>query len=1015
MIEKILQGKGVIVILVLLLAVALAPWYTMDYQIPRPRPHYEKKPSLPDLPTAFTGRSNEVRKLVHYLVTDHVSVVAVTGGPGYGKSSVTIVSSHELVKLGIPVYYVSLSEVDSIKTFIMALMHAIDGKLTEHLPEKGELLFWVSSLQTKTVVILDNADLLTLWQTELRNNFQKLLKDAVARSTYFHLVVTTRYRIKVANDFEEVHLDPLNSTEAVALLSRLVKSEQPRNKKDISSSDVHLHDIANKTGGIPLALKVVGVLLKSGIVSTAEVLNELAVDPLHALSRESFSPDEQLTRCFNISYKYLSQAMRKCLIYASRFPGTFDRRARDAIVANMTGDAHCLDQLVDRSLVEYSSMEERYTMHCLLRNFVTNSVTERPPKHKYFHLFCSHFILLLSVRITEARTGDVDNLYATITADYHNFLHLLHIYTNVSRDHPVVPHKEMLLFANQAFDVMKSRFPWERLVEWWTAVLKNVCRMVNTSEFELLAPPFLQLSTKFGNLLMCHKQYRLAGDILLFTDQCVCKDIILADSFTTCQHSQAQSYTSLLNALVKTYEEDGVVHRALEVRERLHSCIDSAPNKKPEELITENFCTVGIRYLREKHAQSKDFHSALQLFDAHYKCSGHLEDGTDELITMLENAPGYQSYDQFAKAFRIAKRCNMVGKYRKETVWLIKAAKFLETTSIKMKEVIMIAIQFRLTRLQWRVYNDAKKAVKHGRAAYTLAIKYPNEHADIFKTSLRLGDILHQIDGRQSEAGFYFNEALKHLPFVHADQEIIYHYQNYAELHLISIHFRTGEHRQCIQHYGQWASLELASASDHAHKIVDALFSESVSSLEKTASSLAVVDNSLDWFLGDSSIAKKFISAFMQKAHDSTIFYARLVALSIFTIAGVILGLMIVPCISCIGFRIGITTLKHIPSRIAYFIYLPFFSFHYFLFYTLIRHRLWVPHKLPIFPADFAFICMMALIMYIDLGIMIACLTSSFGLYFLHEQATFVYTPSLYYNMSMYLEDEHVYNAFVLP
>lgn len=1007
--EKFLQGKGILMALMLLLAVALAPWFMMKYQAPH------SEPSLPDIPTAFTGRSDEIQRLTRYVAKEHISIVSVTGGPGYGKSSVAIVSSHELVRLGIPVHYVSLSEENSIEAFVMAFIHATARrKKTEQMPEKDEIFSWVSSLDTKTVVILDNADLLTLNETDLSNNFSKLLKDAVAKSSYIHFVVATRYRFKYANDFAEIHLSALNSADALTLLRCVVlPSKQTGNKIDSSLEDDHLKGIANRTGGIPLAIKVVGELVKSGIVSTAEVLDELAADPLHALSRESFPPDEQLKRCFSLSYKYLSPIMRKCLIYASRFPGTFDRHARDAIITIMTGDAHCLDQLVDRSLVEYSAVEERYTMHSLLRTFVANSVTERPPKQKYYRLFCRRFIHLLSTHITEARTGgEVDHLYTTITVDYHNFLHVLHIYTNEStRDHPLVAHKEMLLFANQAFDVMKSMFSWEPLMDWWTAVLKSICRKVDASEFELLAPQFLQLSTKFGNLLLHYKQYQLAGDILLFADLCVSKDTYLAYSFATCQHPQADTYTHMLQALMKVHEEDGLVHRALRVRERLHHCVDSAPDKKPEELIPDDFCTVGITYLQEKHSQRKDFNSALQLFDAHFKCFAILDEGVDKWIKMLEDAYDYQLFlhTHLAGALGIAKRCNKLRKYRKESIWLLKVVKFVELTVFEGKEFLLFSIHFRLAHLHWSVSDNAKEAVEHGKAAYYHAIKYDRiyKHFFIWMASLRLADILHQIDGSQSEAGFYFEEALKHAPFVRWMPESVYQYQRFAELHLISIYHHAGQHGQCIQHYGQWAKLGAKSASNHVRKIVDTLFSEPVR--EANVNSLVVKDSSLDWLLGDINIAKRFMDAFVQKAQYSTMYYAKV----FFGI--LVLGFALAVLINNLMMCAWIFFLALLFTRIANFFFLSHFSFHYFLYHALTKKQVWAPQQLPQLHPSIKLIYIIVLLLCTVCGVLIVGLTSLFGLFLIGEQVVFVYSPSsLYHNMSMNLVDKAFYDYFCL-
>ena len=997
-------------VLMLLLAVALAPWYTMKHQVP----HSEKKPSLPDIPIAFTGRSDEIQRLIHHVVTEHIGIVSVTGGPGYGKSSVAIVSSHELLRLDIPVYYVSLLEENSIEAFVMAFMHATDRrKKTEQMPQKDEFFSWVSALDTDTVVILDNADLLTLRRTDLRNSFLKLLKDAVAGNSYIHFVVATRYRFKYANDFAEIHLSALKNADALTLLRCVVLPlKQTSNKRDGSLEDENLKGIANRTGGIPLALKVVGELVKSGIVSTAEVLDELAADPLHALSRESFPPDEQLKRCFSLSYKYLSPIMRKCLIYASRFPGTFDRHARDAIITIMTGDAHCLDQLVDRSLVEYSAVEERYTMHSLLRTFLASCVTERPPKHKYYRLFCRRFIHLLSTCITEARTGgEVDHLYTTITVDYHNFLHVLHIYTNeTARDHPLVAHKEMLLFANQAFDVMKFMFPWAPLMDWWTAVLKSICRKVDASEFELLAPQFLQLSTKFGNLLLHYKQYQLAEHILLFADQCVSKDIYLAYSFATCQHPQADTYTSMLQALMKVHEEDGLVHKALRVRERLHHCVDSAPDRKPEDLIPDNFCTVGITYLQEKHSQSKHFNSALQLFDAYLKCYGILDEGVNSWIKMLEEAYNYQQYSHtnLEVALGIAKRCKKVRNYRKEADWLMKAVKFMEfiLAPLEDKCLILFAIHFRMTYLHWSVFDNAEKALEHCKLAYSLAVKYTHIHLHILKASMRLADMLNQIDGSQSEAGFYFEEALKHFPFLTGNPEDIYAYQKFAELHLVSIHFNAGEHIKCFQHYGQWANLEKTNALGQARKIVNTLFSEPVSA---NVRSLAVVDSSLDWLLGDVRMARKFLDAFVQKAQDSTVYYAKEVVIILVFCCALAVAFYISMACACFTFFTLLFT------QIAYFISMSHFCFHYFLYHALTKKQVWAPRQLPQLHPTIRRMYGITFLLCTVCGALMVGLTSFFGLYLVTEQVVTVYSPSSLYNMSMNIEDYYFYDRLHLP
>ena len=112
--------------------------------------------------------------------------------------------------------------------------------------------------------------------------------------------------------------------------------------------------ISNVIGGIPLAIRIVDDLMKSGESPVTELLEEFSIDPVSTLSDNRFTPDEQLKRCIDLSYNYLHPVGQRCFLFAAHFPGSFDHQAKVHIFSNLTSDAHCLHQLVDRSLVEYS-------------------------------------------------------------------------------------------------------------------------------------------------------------------------------------------------------------------------------------------------------------------------------------------------------------------------------------------------------------------------------------------------------------------------------------------------------------------------------------------------------------------------------------------------------------------------------------------------------------------------------------------------------------------------------------
>ena len=134
-----------------------------------------------------------------------------------GKSSVAIAASHWLMMHNIPVCYVSLSEADSIETFMMTLSHTLARK-TETSRETSNTVFGRMAKREESCIVMDNADQLTLNQTELSQDFIQLLKHIVAENIYLHLVVVARYPFRIITGYKEIHLQPLKSSQTRSLL-----------------------------------------------------------------------------------------------------------------------------------------------------------------------------------------------------------------------------------------------------------------------------------------------------------------------------------------------------------------------------------------------------------------------------------------------------------------------------------------------------------------------------------------------------------------------------------------------------------------------------------------------------------------------------------------------------------------------------------------------------------------------------------------------------------------------------
>ena len=994
--KKTLQGWCLVCILLVAIPVIIGAAYLFPKQVTGKAAEWQLR--VPPTPTAFTGREKEVQHIVDFLVQEDVRIVLVTGGPGYGKSSVAIASSHHLMKHGIPVCYVSLSEADSIETFMMTLSHALTRK-TERRPDELQILSFVGLLREKTVIVLDNADQLTLKRTELRQHFIKLLQHIVAENVYLHLVVVTRYRFKITSDFEEIHLQPLASPQALTLLRSLIHAS--RFVRDEELAEEQLQMITNETGGIPLAIKVVGRLVKSGALSVAEVVEELSIDPVSTLSEDSFTPDEQLKRCIDLSYKYLHPVGKRCFLFAASFPGAFDHKAKQDIIANLTSDVHCLNQLVHRSLVEYSVVTKRYTVHALLRAFARNHSDARSLSlEDYYQLYAKHYIDVLTEQVKRAKSsGHVSSLYTTLFNDYHNFLQLFHILSaNLASS---VALKDQMELALETFETVQVRFPCDALLDWWTRLLEDAC-LSSASDFQVLAVQSLQLSTRIGQLLSYHQKYSLARHTLLSIYRCINRNNSLAQSFKTCQHPQWSIYITMLQVLGHVSEKEGALYDAHVCNEIIHGCLREAPNVKAEEVIPDKFCSDEIEHVWKMYEKFKDFTSALKLFDALLRCK---ELGAVKAIKLLEDAfekkltesPSL-SADTMA-ALHIAKRMYLVSDHEGEVKWLVRSAQYMEN------EDFVFHIYYRLAKLYWHVLSDKQKALENGRAAYAKAVGLYPVHDPVWMASIRLADILNQIDGHQEEAALYFQEALDHLPFIDANcnPDCIYQYQHFIEMNLMSLSLQKRQFSVFFQHFGQWAKLEaVQTPRSAARKIVD-LYYKILDTRHAESSGLSSVDYSMGWQLKGLHTVWQYFNAHIGQTYDSTIWY---VCFALFCILGMLLCVVLcmcgLPCsfygiigVACVAPAVLAVSMLIVASLLVY-------SFHYFLYIALVKHKLWKPKHFPVPVSTEKFVGMVYFLLTVAL--LIVLMYQLLPLLFDHEVKT-------YHNLSMYVPDDHMYSA----
>ena len=334
------------------------------------------------------GRSQEIHQVKEYLQNEAVSVVVISGGPGFGKTTVARAVAHELTRPenGKTVLFCSLL---SKKTFNEVATEMILSCGKTELPENPEqwLKEWSKQIQTEVTFVLDNAD--SVLESEERRSFLNTLSAIRKLSTQkVTFVITSRKKLQDSNilSLRDVTLQPLSPEEGERILVSRVSDEEIRKKL------CKTEKIAELCGYVPLALCIVGSLLAD--YTEESLIKHLEEEPMSLLEDE----DVSFRTAIKTSFDFLTKSEQDALVLLSVFPGSFDCDAAEAVIRGCSDTGvmpiSILRSLKNRSLIE-QPRSRRYQLHPLVRAFakeIAKKMSEAPPLDRGKKLACAHFI-----------------------------------------------------------------------------------------------------------------------------------------------------------------------------------------------------------------------------------------------------------------------------------------------------------------------------------------------------------------------------------------------------------------------------------------------------------------------------------------------------------------------------------------------------------------------------------------------------------------------------------------------
>ena len=372
------------------------------------------------------GRTQEIQQVIEFVHSGTVDVVLITGGPGFGKTTMAKRVAHELANQDNErtVLFCSLVTKRVFNEVATEMIHSCD-RIHTHVPENPEqwLKNWSKQIKTQVTFVLDNAD--GVLESKDRNSFVKMLSALRISSRQNVTFVVTSRKTLTDPDLQskEVLLKLVSVEDAKNILVTRVSDQDVRQKLSRTERIVEL------CGGIPLALCIVGSLLSD--FTEERLIKHLEEQPLAVLKDDETSVENAIKASFDL----LTQTEHKeAFVLMSVFSRPFNSDAAEAVMeaCSISGTlpGSIIRALKNRSLLE-QPIPRIYLMHPLIQAFAKN-IGEAEYPHLVAageKLACAHFMSRLAKNANRCWSKDrCKESVEAFDADRHNFEYFLHIY-----------------------------------------------------------------------------------------------------------------------------------------------------------------------------------------------------------------------------------------------------------------------------------------------------------------------------------------------------------------------------------------------------------------------------------------------------------------------------------------------------------------------------------------------------------------------------------------------------------
>jgi predicted ATPase len=356
--------------------ITVIPEATSQFIKPTSEPISGIPHNLPQSPTPFVGREDELAALDAFIANPDVRLVTIVGPGGMGKSRLSLAFGQQMLAksnlFSNGVFFVPLAALQQADEIVGKITQAVNLPMESETGRSPAQQLIDFLCEKKLLLILDNFEHL-LEGTDLLSNILTAAPD-------LQILVTSRERLQLVE--EQVYMleglafpgetavstQQLSDYTAVQLF--LNRTQRIAPNYSLTEHDAHhLTRLCQLVSGSPLALELAASWMDT--VPLPEIVSEIQqnIDFLETDLRNIPKRHRSMRAVFDASWQHLSQGQQSVLAKLSMFRGGFTLEAATKVAG---ANRRVLARLTRQSLVQVKEGNGYFTMHELLRQYAEN-------------------------------------------------------------------------------------------------------------------------------------------------------------------------------------------------------------------------------------------------------------------------------------------------------------------------------------------------------------------------------------------------------------------------------------------------------------------------------------------------------------------------------------------------------------------------------------------------------------------------------------------------------------------